>query len=77
MHDEVLTTISKFLGAQAFPTDDLEGKWDMDSLDVIELNLMLEEEFGVTNNDAEIALWRTVGDVMATVKKAMEAKDGK
>ncbi|MEA5011926.1 MAG: acyl carrier protein [Angelakisella sp.] len=39
-----------------------------DSLDAVELNMALEEEFGLTISDEELANFKTVGDIVAYVQ---------
>lgn len=51
---------------EASLTDDL----DADSLDAVELNMALEDEFDISIPDEELANMKTVGDIV----KAVEAK---
>ena len=39
-----------------------------DSLDVVEMMMALEEEYGVTIDDSKVAEMKTVGDVAACVE---------
>ena len=41
-----------------------------DSLDVVELSMTVEDEFGITVEDDQIMKLKTVGDVAAYVAKA-------
>lgn len=51
-------------------TDDLRLDDDLgyDSLGVMEVVVDLEEEFGIEIADEQIENWRTVGDVIRTVR---------
>ena len=40
-----------------------------DSLDLVELAMNLEDQFGVTIDDADIGQLKTVGDVVAYIEK--------
>lgn len=44
-----------------------------DSLDGIELELAVETEFSCSVNDAQVARWRTIGDVVTCMER-METK---
>jgi len=50
-----------------------------DSLDVVELAMQMEEEFDLTTiiNDHDIGKWKKVGDVCATVQKAIDVEGSK
>ena len=50
-------------------TDYLVNDLDMDSLDKVELTMMLEGEFGITIDDASTDHWVMVQDVVNHVKR--------
>lgn len=52
------------LKAETTLMDDLGA----DSLDAVELNMALEEEFNIKIEDAELAELKTVGDIVACVQ---------
>lgn len=45
--------------------EDLEA----DSLDAVELNMALEDAFNISITDEELALLKTVGDIVARIEK--------
>ena len=47
---------------------DIVADLGADSLDVVEMMMALEEEYGITIDDAKIAELKTVGDVAACVE---------
>ncbi len=49
----------------------LVGGLGMDSLDIIELVMAIEEEFSIEVDDADSEKWSTVSDAVATVTKEM------
>ncbi len=50
------------------PDTDIVADLGADSLDVVEMMMALEEEYGVTIEDAKIPDLKTVGDVAACVE---------
>ncbi len=50
---------------------DIVADLGADSLDVVEMMMALEEEFGVTIEDEKIAELKTVGDVVDCVENLM------
>lgn len=52
-------------------TDQLESGIGFDSLELIELYMHVEEQFGITVNDADALAWNTVGDVVAYVDRRL------
>lgn len=46
----------------------------LDSLDVVELLLKLEDDYGVHFDDMDIAVFVTVGDVVTNIKKQLAGK---
>ena len=50
------------------PDTDIVADLGADSLDVVEMMMALEEEYGVTIDDSKVAELKTVGDVAACVE---------
>ena len=48
--------------------DNLESDLDMDSLDIVEMAITCEEEFGIEISDNEIEKIRTVGDLVKCIE---------
>ena len=46
-------------------TTDIAEDLGADSLDVVEMHMTIEEEFGVTVPDDDVMAFKTVGDVVA------------
>ncbi len=42
-----------------------------DSLDAVELNMALEDEFGIKISDEELANLKTIGDIVKTVNEKL------
>ncbi|MCC3157866.1 acyl carrier protein [Hymenobacter sp. 15J16-1T3B] len=57
------------LTADASPALHLQDDLGLDSLDVVELVIRLEQRFGVELPDSEIGGWRTLGDVYHTLER--------
>lgn len=51
------------------PEASLLDQLGADSLDLVELAINLEDQFGVTIDDADIGQLKTVGDVVAYIEK--------
>lgn len=49
-------------------TATLAGDLDLDSLDIVEFAMALEDKFGISLADDVVATWDTVGDVFDTVR---------
>lgn len=56
------------IGPETKLTEDL----GLDSLDLVEIGMEIEREFGIIIPDSEVEQWETVGDVI----KSTERKDG-
>ncbi len=72
MFDKVKDIIVEALGCDAdavTPEATLEDDLGADSLDAVELNMALEEEFEITIADEEIANFKTVSDIVAYIEK--------
>ncbi len=73
MFEKVRTIIATELGveeSQVTETADIVDDLGADSLDVVELIMELEEVFGISVDDSEAQKMKTVGDVLAYIKKA-------
>lgn len=75
MSDDLLATFKELLSEEfGVPEDDIteDATFEalgLDSLDVVELTLVLEEKTGVKLEDEELEDVRTVGDAIAKVKE--------
>lgn len=69
--DRVETIVVEHLGvADRFAWDaDLRGDLGADSLDLVELAMACEDEFGVRIPDAAADRWRTADDMRRTVEE--------
>lgn len=67
-------------GRQAISPDDV--KWDsrlkedleVDSLDLVELSMIVEEEYGIEIFDEQIGGIKTVGDVVGLILESISSK---
>ena len=57
------------LATDASPALQLQNDLGLDSLDVVELVIRLEQRFDIELPDAEIGGWRTLGDVYQTLER--------
>lgn len=67
MEDKIREMIVRQLGTKELETTqdaELVNDLGMDSLDVVELAMAFEEEFGVEIPDEDVEGWKTVGDVI-------------
>lgn len=72
MDDKAIRLIAEQCGykiEEVTPEKILEGDLLMDSLDMLELVMVLEDEFVIEIDDAEVEAVKTVGDVIALVKR--------
>lgn len=53
-------------------TTDIVGDLGADSLDVVEMLMTLEDEYGITIEDEKVAEMKTVGDVVRCVEGLIE-----
>jgi acyl carrier protein len=58
---------------QKLPLKPLLGDLEMDSLSMVELSLAMEDSFGVTLPDEELAKLTTVGEVAELIQSKMGA----
>ena len=71
--DSLLKVVEDLMGP--LPEDDkmlsahLREDLTMDSLDIMELSMALEESCEITIEDEEAAAWQTLGDVQSFLKK--------
>ncbi len=72
LDDRIRAVIARELGARhdAILPDVTFDQLGADSLDVFEIGLVLETEFGIEIPDDEIKQWRTVTNVLAYMNKA-------
>jgi acyl carrier protein len=75
MSDDLLETFREILSGEfAVPADDVTADatfeaLGLDSLDVVELTLVLEDKVGVKLGDQDLEDVRTVGDAVAKVRE--------
>ncbi|SHI13146.1 acyl carrier protein [Sporobacter termitidis DSM 10068] len=70
----------KELLASQFDTDidkitretDIAGDLGADSLDLVEMIMMLEEEFGIVITDESIYAYKTVGEITAFIESMLD-----
>lgn len=79
---EVFERIREILaGRQAIPVEDigmdtrLNEDLDVDSLDLVELSMLVEEEYGIEIFDEQIGALDTVGDVVRLILESVAARD--
>lgn len=71
----VRTVIGRIIGADSVvPAARLRDDLGADNLILIEIALTLEGDFDVELGDAVIAKWRTAGDVVASLDRAIAAR---
>lgn len=72
MFEKVCQVIADTLScdvAELTLTTTLREDLGADSLDAVELNMALEEEFDIKISDDELASLKTVGDIIACIEK--------
>ena len=72
MEEKIISLIADKLGKkkeQITLKTNLVEDLGADSLDVVELVMTFEDEFGVSLPDEDVAKMKTVGDVVAYIKK--------
>lgn len=66
--------IADHLGFEAVTDDqNLVADLALDSLDRVDLTVTLEKEFDIKIDDAALEEWQTVGDVVKTMEKLVDA----
>lgn len=75
VEEKTIAYIADYLGFE--PTEvtaesNFEKDLNADSLDVVEITMNLEKEFGITIADEEMQGFITVGDAIESVKKHVE-----
>ncbi|MGH3441057.1 MAG: acyl carrier protein [Nitriliruptorales bacterium] len=79
MSQELYETVARILtDTFQVPADEVSAEatlesLDLDSLDLVELTLIVEEETGVKIEDDELENIRTVGDAVAAIEKKQAA----
>ena len=63
-----------FAASHEVAPDTTFAKLGLDSLDVTELTLELEDDFEIDVSDGEIGELATVGDLIALIKRKLDAK---
>jgi acyl carrier protein len=73
VESKVCQLIAEQLGTRDFTMDsEIVADLDADSLDVIELTIALEENFGIQISDEEAEKLTTVGDVIEYIEKRVQ-----
>lgn len=55
---------------------DIVGDLGADSLDLVEMIMMLEEEFGIVITDEAIYGYKTVGEITAFIESTLDKNNG-
>jgi acyl carrier protein len=73
---KALAVFAEYIGPASNPktTDTLIGDLGLDSLEVVEIALRMEEAFGLDISDDHIESWKTVGDVITSVSALLKEK---
>lgn len=66
--ERVCTVIAGIIGAVPEKDDQIDTVLGMDSLDKVCLVIAIEDEFGLSLPDGVEMGWKTVGDVVATIR---------
>lgn len=79
---EVFARIREMLaGRQAVPLEEigpdtrLKEDLEVDSLDLVELSMLVEEEYGIELFDEQLGAVNTVGDVVRLILENVSARD--
>ncbi len=70
MLEQVCAVIAETIGCEVetlTPNANLQDDLDMDSLDAVEINMALEDKFGISITDEELGNLKTVGDIVNIV----------
>lgn len=70
----IIAEISCFEPGEVRPDSTLQGDLRLDSLDIVELVMNLEDEFAIEIPDDEIEPLKTVADVLAYVERRVAAQ---
>lgn len=75
MNDKITEIIAKHLGhkhRQVTPEQTLVENLGADSLDIIEICMAIEDEYGISITDEQCDAWETVRDVIDCVNRLVQ-----
>lgn len=70
--EEIKVKLAKAAHRDVIKDDDKLRELGLDSLDVVELLLQLEEDYGVHFDDLDMAKMNTVGDLLGLIKDQLK-----
>lgn len=70
--EEIKVKLAKAAHKDVIKDDDKLRELGLDSLDVVELLLQLEEDYGVHFDDLDMAKMNTVGDLLGLIKEQLK-----
>ena len=72
MNDAIRQQVLPLLPAGAQPTDFLQDDLGLDSLDCVELVLLVENRFDIRFSDPELKQLRTVQDLLDAIERGLQ-----
>ena len=72
--EEVRIELAKKIGADTISDDKALKDLGLDSLDVVEMCLDLEDKFGIQFATEELAEFKTVGDLLGKISSKISSK---
>jgi acyl carrier protein len=77
MNDAIWQQVLPLLPASAQPTDLLQDDLGLDSLDCVELVLLVENRFDIRFSDPELKQLRTVQDLLDGIERGLQRPGGR
>ncbi|MCQ2742844.1 MAG: phosphopantetheine-binding protein [Bacilli bacterium] len=72
--DEIKKMFAERMGRESVDEGASLKDLGLDSLDVVEMCLELEEKYGIQFETEELATFKTVGDLFASIEKKLASK---
>jgi len=72
--DEIKKMFAERIGSQKIDESKSLKDLGLDSLDVVEMCLDLEDRFGIQFETEELAGFKTIGDLFSSIEKKLAAK---
>ena len=69
MEQEILKIVETFCGHSVTPEDNLIDDLGLDSLDVIDVTMKVEKKYSIRIDDAAVAHFKIVNDIIDVTKK--------